>query len=223
MPHSGAYAVCHTFRNLELMRHTTLHHILPTLLLILAAARGYAQCPSNKHQFEVAGSYGLKSSTEVFNSDSYKEQTASAGNMFITARYFLFNRLAFGLSGGMLTTKGTFSSKYDPVARGTYQEQINTVAMEFYYIYFFRKYMEVYTIVGFGPGFYTTTTSTFASASQPASSVVEKHDAVRLQYTPIGIRVGGRIGAFAELGVGYKGLVNAGLSIKLGPSCWWRG
>jgi len=205
------------------MRHNALYHILPAILIIWGSVCCQAQCPSNKHQFELAGSYGFKSSTELFSSDPYRAQTASSGNMFVTARYFLFNRLALGLSGGMLTAKGSFSGKYDPVARGTYEEQINTVAMEFYYIYFFRRYMEVYTIVGFGPGFYTTTTNTFASASQPASSATETHNAVRLQYTPIGVRVGGRVGAFAELGVGYKGLVNAGISFKLGPSCWWRG
>ncbi len=34
------------------------------------------------------------------------------------------------------------------------------------------------------------------------------------QFTPFGIRVGRKVAAFAEVGVGYKGLINAGLSYR---------
>jgi hypothetical protein len=35
------------------------------------------------------------------------------------------------------------------------------------------------------------------------------------QFTPLGVRTGQKVAFWAELGYGYKGLLNAGVSIRL--------
>ena len=123
---------------------------------------------------------------------------------------------------GINTEKGTFNDATFPSAStGSYTVSNKTVAMELYYIYLFRKYIELYTFAGVGPT--SSTEQNTLSGSFGSSRQSESKAGLKGQYTPIGIRAGGRLGAYAELGYGYKGLVNLGISFKLGPSCWWSG
>lgn len=223
-------ARCPTISNLHTYNALLMKRACALLLYIMPCLTGHGQCPSNKGQLELATSYGMITASQVgdkteANSNSLTGQsiTYSSGMMFLTARYFFFNRLALGIAGGVSSERGQYADKHNTsVISRTYSESVTTIAPEVYYIYFFRKYLEVYTLLGIGPGFFTTTTTTNATPYSSEAINTEKHDALRLQYTPIGIRIGGRLGGFAELGIGYKGLINAGLSFKLGPSCWWR-
>ena len=211
------------FPNLQAMK------VLPgcfyLLALISAGITSNGQCPSNKRQLEITGSFGLVSGSQVSSGlhESEKTITYNSGASFVTARYFLYNRLALGVSGGMAGEHGQYADPRHPtVISRTYTMSITTVAVEVYYIYLFKKYFEAYTLFGAGPGFTTTTTITNPNLITAASTTTQSTSGMRAQYTPIGIRVGGRVGAFAELGLGYKGIFNGGLSFKLGPSSWWK-
>lgn len=137
-------------------------------------------------------------------------------------RYFFFNRLAFGLTCGFLSESGKYTDPYNPsYTPGTYTKHTTVAAFEVYYIYMFRKYMELYTLAGIGPSF----SNMNIDVNQPGgsgSTNIETQNVVKVQYTPIGIRYGGKLGAYAELGIGYKGVFNAGISYKLGPGSWWK-
>jgi hypothetical protein len=199
-----------------------------TLLLLTAPAPCRAQCPSDKGQIEIAVSHGLITGNEISDklasTNTGKKQTFSSGADFITLRYFFYNRLAVGFTGGITSERGHYSDIYDPsFITSTYTRSITTFAPEFYYIYFFRKYIEVYMLFGIGPSFSTTNTTLPSTAYGFGTTSTASSDAIRIQCTPIGIRVGGRIGAFLEVGMGYKGIINAGASFKFGPSCWWKG
>ena len=93
--------------------------------------------------------------------------------------------------------------------------------MELYYIYYFRKRLEIYTLAGFGPAFISTD-YTYPNGNPSAANTSPKEDHIRAQYTPIGVRYGGRLGGFVELGLGYKGVINGGISYKFGSPCWWK-
>ena len=184
-----------------------------------------AQCPSDKRQLEVTASYGIISGSQLTNglSENHQTLTYNSGAAFITARYFLYNRLAVGMAGGEAAENGQFSNPYNPsTITSTYKQTVTTIAAELYYVYLFRKYLELYTFFGIGPGFASTTTITNPTSVNAGNTTVQAHDALRAQYTPIGIRAGGRLGLFGELGLGYKGVLNAGISFKFGPSCWWK-
>jgi len=200
-------------------------------LIFIAAAHCFvcnAQCPSNRGQLEVTVSYGMVTGSQVAvqfsNSDNSgnKTITGNSGAEFLSVRYFLFNRLALGFSGGVTNEKGQYPDRTNPVLiSSTYQESFTTVALELYYIYYFRKRLEIYTLAGFGPSFTSTETTSFLYAISPVTTTV-KADKIAAQYTPFGVRVGGRLAGFVELGIGYKGIINGGLSYKFGSPCWWR-
>lgn len=186
------------------------------------------QCPSNKAQLEVAVSYGIITGSQVAdrfnntdNSDG-KTRTYNSGNSFITVRYFLFNRLALGLSGGITNEKGQYTDRTNPsLISSTYKASYTTIAVELYYIYSFRKRLEIYTLAGAGPSFTTIQTTTYLGVTTGVTTT-NKEDKIKVQYTPIGVRYGGRLGGFLEIGIGYKGLINGGISYKFGSPCWWK-
>jgi hypothetical protein len=201
---------------------------LISFVVLVILAKGFvcsAQCPSDKRQVEITASYGIISGGQLSNGLSENNQTItySSGAAFITARYFLYNRLALGVAGGEAAENGQFDNAYSPsTITSSYKQTVTTIAAELYYVYLFRKYLELYTFFGVGPGFTSTTTVTNPTSRTAGYTTIKEHDALRAQYTPIGIRVGGRLGFFGEFGLGYKGVLNAGISFKFGPSCWWR-
>lgn len=201
-------------------------------LLLLSATNSttYAQCPSNMSQLEIAASYGLVTGDRFaagFNNNEKSEGktvTSTSGNMFLSVRYFLFNRLALGLCGGRSTENGQYTDRANPafISR-TYSSSTTTVALELYYIYSFRKYLEIYTIAGVGPSSVSSDETTYAAVGAPGITKTFRDNNLKIQYTPVGVRFGGRLGGFVELGVGYKGLINGGISYKFGSPCWWSG
>ena len=161
--------------------------------------------------------YGLYYGNEGM--DGNKTITRYPETTFFTTRYFIYNRLAIGCALGLGAEHGTYSNGPTPgYAHGSYNVNNTTLAFEVYYIYFFRKYLEVYTYAGIGPSFI----SKQEMGSPGFDALSYKTEIVKAQYTPAGIRFGGRIGGYAELGYGYKGMVNLGISFKIGPSCWWK-
>ena len=202
------------------------------IFLICAVLSCSGQCPSDKRQYDVSASYGIISPDQLTGNflpgdntggSGTKTITGNASSKFISIKYFAFSRLAFGFSGGMSTEKGQYGDSYNPsVVLSSFNQNVTTVAIEVYYVYFFRKYLEVYTLVGGGPAFTASTTVTNPTASTPESTATSKFDGLTMQYTPIAFRVGGKFGAFCELGIGYKGVVNAGISYKFGVPCWWK-
>jgi hypothetical protein len=200
------------------------------LLLFIAAYPCAGQCPSNKAQLEIAASYGPVTSdqfTDQFSTSTTtgpsrnKSRTYASGTSFITVRYFMFNRLAIGFTGGIQSERGEYTNVFTPtIVSGTYETTTTTFALEFYYVYYFRKFIEVYTLFGFGPGLINTETTLIPAATTPVTT--ESANKLKVQYAPVGVRFGGRLGGFLELGIGYKGLVNAGLSYRLGRPCWWK-
>lgn len=191
------------------------------IFLMAASLCSVAQCPSNKRQLDIAVSYGIVPADQLAQTIPGETITYNSGATFITARYFMYNRLAFGFSCGIENEKIQFADPRGLAPTTNSAKKITTIAAELYYIYFFRKYLELYTLCGIGPGLATTT----AIPDHPVTSGVSEtnhQNIFRAQYTPIGVRIGGRLGGFAEAGIGYKGLVCAGLSFKLGPSSWWK-
>ena len=205
-----------------------------TILLLFAVAginAAYAQCPSNKRQLDISVSYGVISTDQVFgvpNDDGatvsgQKTLTSAPGSPFINVRYFFFNRLAFGVTCGFLSESGKYVDTYAPsiTGTGTYASHSTVTAFEVYYIYLFRKNMELYTLGGIGPSFSNANITTNVLGLSTTSHA-ESVNTTKVQYTPIGIRYGGKLRAYAELGIGYKGVFNAGISYKLGPGSWWK-
>ena len=198
---------------------------LCSVLLLLLSFKGISQCPNSMHMLDIAASYGTISPDQVSlgTQTDHKKINAISGATFISIRYFLYAYLSLGFTGGTISEQGQYSQSYSTsVIKSTYTQKVTTIAPEIYYVYTYKKYFEAYTLLGAGVAFTTVTTTTRATPYTPESSATSAYDGWKMQYTPIGIRVGGHLSAFAELGFGYKGLLNAGVSYKFGRPCWWK-
>ncbi|MBC7554460.1 MAG: hypothetical protein H7257_10820 [Taibaiella sp.] len=211
----------------------TIISIFIFFLLITGSKKGYPQCPSCKYQPELSVSYGGISAVEAI--DNIKKatrgegrirrtQTSSSGPAYISARYFLYRCMSVGFGAGYLAQHGNNIElqSSQPTTVATYSQKTTSIALELCYIYQYHKYFETYSYLGIGSAFTTTETTpvSITPGGNSAAALVQQ-DAFTFHYSPIGIRLGGRIGAFAELGFGYKGLVSGGLSFRFGKP-WWK-
>ena len=82
------------------------------ICVLFNAGSSHAQCPSNKRQLDVAVTQGFVTESQAFksiNNNPDEQQTYSSGTTFITVRYFLYNRLAIGLAGGITKENNRFA------------------------------------------------------------------------------------------------------------------
>ena len=214
------------------MKNTYLYCLI--CLMPIMGHKVYAQCPSCKYDPEILLNYGRVTGGETIaaitktargEGRQRTEQTYSSGQLFISARYFLYSCLSFGVTAGYVNQQGNNIEvqSSQPVVIETYNNKTLTIAIEACYIYRFRKYVETYTYIGIGSSFYSRQTTPLpASAAGAAKPLTMQGDGFAGHYTPLGIRFGGRLGGFAEVGIGYKGLIGCGVSWRFGRP-WWKG
>ena len=190
------------------------NYFLKIFILICINFSAFAQ-DRGKSQIEV--SYGLLSSEELaydlaniivdlFLWDN-PYTIRRTGCVFITYKYFELEKLALGGSAGFnkhgrtdYYRNGTFSS---------YDNKTFTISGEVNFYYLKRANVSLYTMGGLGY-FNTNSTTNYTSKG----STQETISGVAMQFTPIGIRYGKSFGGFAEIGVGYKGVINFGVNVK---------
>ncbi len=161
---------------------------------------------------------------------------AYSGALFLSYRYFLTDHFAIGVSGGIDDVKGNltygnpnFNGGQEGTA-GTYIRHTTTIAPELFFKYTQHGRVMIYGYVGMGytrsrvekaydPRIYAsfyqngvntnTTLPDYLSAVNPLY-ITQYH--INGQVTPFGLRIGEKIAWYMEVGFGYKGLINTGLS-----------
>ena len=187
---------------------------LKILILICISFSVLAQ-DQGKSQIEV--SYGMLSSEElaydlinkvvdIFTWDN-RYVTRRTGCVFITYKYFLLERLAFGGTTGF--NKHGRTDYFRNGSFVSYDNKTLTMSGEVNFYYLKRSNLSLYSMGGLG---YFNRISTTNSTSQ--GLIHGNLTGVALQFTPIGIRYGKSFGGFAEVGAGYKGIVNFGINVK---------
>jgi len=76
-----------------------------------------------------------------------------------------------------------------------------------------RKYVELHSELALGVGFRRECFDKQSGSSLSNESSTSSRFAY--QITPIGVRLGGKLAGFAEVGFGYKGFVLAGISYRM--------
>ena len=196
---------------------------IPTLLL-LSVAPLFSVAQTFRGQSEVSVSYGFRSFQEVSNGefglgdeDSYVTEDYSTGNLFLTDRYYLSNRLAIGLTAGRIHFNTSFHQSQGSYAVESSSSSFDytTIAPEVLFNYINTRYVRLYTLLGTGYSIVSEKTTEYFPFGQPAVSSSVRHTPINVYYSPIGLSIGGQVSGFLELGIGYKGFVNAGLSFRL--------
>ncbi len=149
-----------------------------------------------------------------------------SGAAFVTAHYYLANRLAVGVSLGLDNQRGRLSYGGPHSGNsgiygdaGYYRRECYTAAVEAAYTYERWPDGAVYCLVGAGASFthceygiYPTAQLNFYNRYKPVSRSVTY---LVPQVTPIAFRAGRRLAVIAEIGYGYKGLVCLGASYRV--------
>jgi hypothetical protein len=73
-----------------------------------------------------------------------------------------------------------------------------------------QEVIQLYTMLGLG----VTLNTEKGSYNSTGDTDTETSSNLAFQVTPIGMRIGRKLGGFAELGFGYKGIMNFGLSYR---------
>lgn len=130
--------------------------------------------------------------------------TSAMPTIYASYRYFFFRRIALGFTLGTQTLWG--NSNYDNTGvLYTFKDFSSTFAIEITSVFLREGKIMLYARYGLGISYVEIKYfGTYPS--------VEDKFLANIQYTPFGIRLGKRCAAFMELGIGYKGLVNAGFS-----------
>ena len=187
--------------------------LFPTLLL--------AQQMPGDHDISI--SYGRKSGTEVFHTltktppsldaPSYNTELSTTGNIFITYRYAITKGVSMGI------TLGTESFSYDKYSNGRipnngliahYDATVTTIAFEPVFNYLNTPYVRLYGLFGMGYRVYDQKSNPVQSFDGLGSRFF-----INSQWTPLGANFGKKqFKGFAEIGLGYKGLINFGFTWK---------
>lgn len=137
----------------------------------------------------------------------------SLGAIFLTYRYNVIKRFSVGLSCGLDITNAEIINKYKTVF-GESKKIYITPAVELKFIYIDKKIVRLYGFLGVGYSF--AFYKNHFNPGMPTNKVgdlIENH--LNGQLTPLGIRLGKKFGGFLEIGLGYKGLLNVGISLNL--------
>lgn len=190
------------------------------MILILAAflltTAGFGQ--TRKH--DISLSYGVLSIDQLtdiltdvltivvtfglFSKDTIKY----TGVPFLTYHYSSNSRFGFGFAVGGYSSRGELyvTGVADPV--GNFKERNYIGAAELDCRWIMREGFQLYSGAGFGVRFRRGTYND-ADDTDKVSKVLPT-----FHLNAIGLRVGGKVGFFAELGAGYKGVLCAGINAQ---------
>ena len=142
--------------------------------------------------------------------DEYQVLTPSIGY-----RYWLNNRMGFGLHFAFdkNSVKAIHQSVIDTSSEHEwriYNRYFYTTAVDFNWNYMNKPACQLYGNAGMG----ATLVSFSDNKTDDSEAKLKKFFTFNMHVSPIGIRIGKEIAGFAEIGWGYKGFFNAGISVK---------
>ncbi|MDR0371342.1 MAG: porin family protein [Prevotellaceae bacterium] len=185
---------------------------------LLFSMSNEAKAQYNGHEFEVG--IGAWSSNDIIFSladmvvsvvpldVSFKDHS-STGAFYAGYKYLFTER--FGLGATLAYGRDAFNcySTADAMV-GRLNRNHFTFALEADYKYWQKGIWNVYGLAGVGVTY-------FNQAYKPNVGAISKNHKwhPNIQLTPVGIKAGNAFGGFAEVGIGYKGVINAGLFLRL--------
>lgn len=198
---------------------------------ILSAKHKYQKLQKRPHEInknDIRISYGYLTITDIgsvllYGTHDKLGPPTPLGTISFDYKFFISNRLSIGFGAASEFLKGDIQGDYTYRGYwngGHYNMSVKTFAPELCFILLARKKMLFYTSFAFG---YSKTKKQFYFTRENYNAALQ--NGVRLPsgessssingYGGAGIRYGGIIGGFVEAGLGFKGLFNCGLSVKL--------
>jgi hypothetical protein len=177
-------------------------------------------------QSEVSVSSGLMSFSEAFPdgpSLSFDEErgpywtSGGTGIPSLTYRYYLGGRFALGVTIGQQTVWGTTVGENEGPS-GNYTFDYKTIAVDFLFNYVNKEWFRLYSYLEPGQSFkketFVTAPVQYLSYTSPGYTATDNVTVFNLQYVPIGVSIGKKLSGFFEVGFGFKGFLNSGVSYR---------
>lgn len=185
---------------------------------ILALALLCAPLDAQKRRHDVSISYGVVTLdqvsdvledilTIVITLGTYSKQKMDfSGAPFLSYHFAPGGRFGFGLAAGTYRTTGGLESMDTPV--GTFKETNTIAAVEMDYRWVYKPSFQLYS--GLGAGL------RFRKGEYHVGDELETTNNTlgTIHVNALGLRFGKQVGLFFELGFGYKGVFNGGLSAQ---------
>jgi outer membrane protein W len=189
--------------------------IIISLLLVLSATI-FAQ--DKKHEIvlgygvgthyaiveEMAGVLGIFITLGTFNA----EYESGTGAILLGYRYSAGEKFSIGIDGSYTKIKEILKIQSKPV--GSFYKQFYTIAPYVAYNYIKKEKFSMYSGIGLG---YTFVKDEYTM--DDGGNETNNSGEFAFHLSAFGVRFGKNIGGYVEVGYGYKGLVNLGVSFKL--------
>lgn len=168
-------------------------------------------------KIEVYGAYGLGSAQEIV--DGLSDIATSLGTaglvgsntdhrygpIMLGVNYYLTPRLSAGVLYSNTSSRSVISG--ENTADSYYKNAYNVFMARTDYRYV-NKIVQLYSGISVGASFAKTKPDNVSNTKTASTTDIA------YQINALGIRAGKKIGAFAELGFGYNGILNLGVSAK---------
>lgn len=185
------------------------------LLLTFCLCAFYLQAQS---KWEIRLGYGLASAPEIIDGLSNlstslisigtvkASSNLSYGPIAVGVNYYPMHKLSVGLQYSNTKLNNTLELN-NAVGSSDYKNTYNVIMARSDY-YYATGFIQVYSGLGAGVSFAKSVPTNGTTGNDVKSTDFA------YQINAIGARVGRTIGAFAELGFGYNGVLNLGISAK---------
>jgi len=188
--------------------------IILTLSAVLFSTAGFGQTRRN----DLSLQFGVLSNdqvTDIFGDTgliviplgSYdKRDMTFSGVPFLTYHYSANDRFGFGGAIGYYSASGALVASGDDVVVGDFREKCTIGAVELDYHWVMKPGFQLYSGAGFG------VKVRHGSYADGTDSDTETRALPAFHLNAIGLRLGKKVGFFAELGIGYKAILAVGLN-----------
>lgn len=213
--------------------------------LLASATNSFAQEAEESHEMAIhnyhdaTGSefilgHGFLPSEQLFNGNHRRLGYTTdqySGAIFATYRYHISEVVSLGLAFAYEYENGSYTDNtynYNYFSGsggvvpgyynnyGTFARSSFTIAPEitFTYANFGRGLVHLYSVVGLGYTFRDEVLTDGQTNAEFTSPYINRVHA-NAYVSPFGMRIGGRLNGFFELGLGYKGVFNYGVTYRL--------
>lgn len=181
-------------------------------LLFFCARHSTAQV--QREQFEASGGVGLVSMKYIgdqFGGDKAPEYFNSESPIIsASGKYFFSDWCGIGLTLAYVSMSGTSAAYNNPYSY-SFKQHLVCIAPEVEPIYYKSNFFQFYGVYGIGIYNYTQVEDMYDGSKRRINGGL-----LTMQLSPCAFRVGGRLAGYVELGIGYKGLINGGISYAIG-------
>lgn len=190
--------------------------------VLIFTSGSFAQVKHNESysKNEIYGSYGAASAQEIAsffdNMLAFPisffllsaESHSPVGPVMIGYRHYVNKHISFGIMGSYTAYKTDYKYTLNDSVIGRTDDKFYTVMARGDINYINDNYFQIYSGLSVG----LTNFKTNYADSTSSNGLSTNHLAYQINL--VGVRVGKNIGAFIELGFGYNGIFNGGISYK---------